>query len=167
MIKIAKERYERELCGPNESRWKSCDLSLEAKQPLTRSKTSPYNRDVCFFCDCEEDIPSHYTLSVHCLQVVLWMLPWRKKEMKRYMSNYRLQSTVEMLMQLTSNIIKTAGLNMSQMCFVNTRPQQTRASKWSSSQDRVCNHGGDCTEEYQDNEYVATTGCIRHHLAGK
>ena len=28
------------------------------------------------------------------------------------MSNSRLQLTVEMLMQLTSNIIKTAGLNM-------------------------------------------------------
>ena len=28
-------------------------MSLEAKQPLTRSKTSPYNRDVCFFCDAE------------------------------------------------------------------------------------------------------------------
>lgn len=35
------------------ARRKSCDLSLEAKQPLTRSKTSPYNRDVCFFCDAE------------------------------------------------------------------------------------------------------------------
>ena len=58
MIKIAKERYERELCGPNEARWESCDLSLEAKQPLTRSKTSPYNRDVCFFfCDCEGGYP--------------------------------------------------------------------------------------------------------------
>lgn len=53
MIKRAKERYERELAGPNEARRKSCDLSLEAKQPLTRSKTSPYNRDVCFFCDGE------------------------------------------------------------------------------------------------------------------
>ena len=53
MIKRAKERYERELCGPNEARRKSCDLSLEAKQPLTRSKTSPYNRDVCFFFDGE------------------------------------------------------------------------------------------------------------------
>lgn len=52
MIKRAKERYERELSGRNEARRKSCDLlSLEAKQPLTRSKTSPYNRDVCFFCD--------------------------------------------------------------------------------------------------------------------
>ena len=57
MIKRAKERYETELCGPNEARWKSCDLSLEAKQPLTRSKTSPYNRDVCFFCDCEGGYP--------------------------------------------------------------------------------------------------------------
>ena len=41
MIKRAKERYERELCGPNEARRKSCDLSLEAKQPVTRLKTSP------------------------------------------------------------------------------------------------------------------------------
>ena len=49
MIKRAKERYERELCAPNEARRKSCDFSLEANQPLTRSKTSPYNRDVCFF----------------------------------------------------------------------------------------------------------------------
>ena len=53
MIKRAKEMYERELCDPNEARRKSCDLSLEAKQPLTRSKISPYNRDVCFFCDGE------------------------------------------------------------------------------------------------------------------
>ena len=53
MIKRAKERYETELFGPNEARWKSCDLSLEAKQPLTRSKTSPYNRDGCFFCEGE------------------------------------------------------------------------------------------------------------------
>ena len=53
MIKRAKERYERELSGPNETRRKSCDLSLETKQPLTRSKTSPCNRDVCFFSDGE------------------------------------------------------------------------------------------------------------------
>ena len=50
MIKRAKERYERRLSGPNETRRKSWDLSLEAKQRLTPSKTSPYNRDVCFFC---------------------------------------------------------------------------------------------------------------------
>lgn len=86
MIKRAKERYERELSGPNEARRKSCDLSLEAKQPLTRSKPSPHNRDVCFVCDGEG-------LSVHCLQEVLWMLLWRKKEMKSYMSDSRLQLT--------------------------------------------------------------------------
>ena len=45
------------------------------------------------------------------------------------MSNSRLKLTVKMLMQLTSNIIKTAGLNMSQMYFVNTRKHQTRASE--------------------------------------
>ena len=45
MVRRAKERYERELCGTNEA--------LEAKQPLTHSKTSPYNQDVCFFCDAE------------------------------------------------------------------------------------------------------------------
>ena len=53
----------------------------------------------------------------------------KKEEMRSYMSNSRLQLTVEMLMQLASNIIKTAGINMSQKCFVNTRPHQTRASK--------------------------------------
>lgn len=47
MLKRAKERYERQLTGPNETRRKSAiDGSL-----LTRSKTQPYNRDVCFFCD--------------------------------------------------------------------------------------------------------------------
>ena len=53
MIKGAKERYEREPCGLHEARRKSFNLLLEAKQPLTPLKTSPYNRDVCFFCDGE------------------------------------------------------------------------------------------------------------------
>ena len=47
MLKRARERYERQLEGPNESRRKS---SVEIPQ-LTRSKTSPYNKNVCFFCD--------------------------------------------------------------------------------------------------------------------
>ena len=51
MLKRARERYERELEGPNESRRKSRpDSSVEIPQ-LTRSKTSPYNKNVCFFCD--------------------------------------------------------------------------------------------------------------------
>ena len=51
MLRRARERYERQLEGPNESRRKSrSDLSVEIPQ-LTRSKTSPYNKNVCFFCD--------------------------------------------------------------------------------------------------------------------
>ena len=51
MLRRAKERYERQLEGPNESRRKSRpDSSVEIPQ-LTRSKTFPYNKNVCFFCD--------------------------------------------------------------------------------------------------------------------
>ena len=49
MLRRARERYERQLEGPNESRRKSrSDLSVEIPQ-LTRSKTSPCNKNVCFF----------------------------------------------------------------------------------------------------------------------
>ena len=49
MLKRARERYERQLEGPNESRRKSrSDSPVETPQ-LTRSKTSPYNENVCFF----------------------------------------------------------------------------------------------------------------------
>ena len=49
MLRRARERYERQLEGPNESRRKSrLDSSVEIPQ-LTRSKTSPYNKNVCFF----------------------------------------------------------------------------------------------------------------------
>lgn len=51
MLKRARERFEREVAGPNESRRKSSD-NLQIEQGLlTRSKTAPYDRDVCFFCD--------------------------------------------------------------------------------------------------------------------
>ena len=51
MLRRARERYERQLEGPNESRRKSRpDSSVEIPQ-LTRSKTSPYNKNVCSFCD--------------------------------------------------------------------------------------------------------------------
>ena len=40
-LKRIKERYEREMAGHDESRRKS--------NQLTRSKTMPYDRDVCFF----------------------------------------------------------------------------------------------------------------------
>ena len=50
MLRRAKERYERELAGPNESRRKS-NATVERSQ-LTRSQTTPLNKDVCFFCDC-------------------------------------------------------------------------------------------------------------------
>ena len=42
-LKRIKERYEREMAGHNESRRKS--------NQLTRSKTMPYDRDVCAFCE--------------------------------------------------------------------------------------------------------------------
>lgn len=54
MIKRAKERYERELSGPNESRRKSrsgADNITPERSQLTRSQTSPLDKDACFFCD--------------------------------------------------------------------------------------------------------------------
>ena len=48
MLKRATERYERQLEGPNESRRKSRPESVEIPQ-LTRSKTSPYNKNICLF----------------------------------------------------------------------------------------------------------------------
>lgn len=48
MLKRAKERYERQLACPSESRRKSRNVTVEGPQ-LTRSKTSPYNKDLCFF----------------------------------------------------------------------------------------------------------------------
>ena len=47
-LKRVKERHERELSGPDESRRKT--RVPEVKQ-LTRSKTSPYDKNVCFFCE--------------------------------------------------------------------------------------------------------------------
>lgn len=47
-LKRVKDRHERELSGPDESRRKPADS--EVKQ-LTRSKTSPYDKNVCFFCE--------------------------------------------------------------------------------------------------------------------
>ena len=42
-LKRIKERHEREMAGHDESRRKS--------NQLARSKTMPYDRDVCFFCE--------------------------------------------------------------------------------------------------------------------
>ena len=54
MLKRAKVRYERLLSGPNESRRKTRNLQeTEPISQLTRSKTTPYNKAVCFFCDGE------------------------------------------------------------------------------------------------------------------
>ena len=44
-------RYDRELEGPNESRRKTTEPSK-----LTRSKTSPYEKNVCFFCEEPENV---------------------------------------------------------------------------------------------------------------
>ena len=50
--KEGRERYERILAGPNESRRKTRNLiKAEPINQLTRSKTTPYNKTVCFFCD--------------------------------------------------------------------------------------------------------------------
>jgi len=52
MLKRAKERYTRQLAGPDESRRKSRPtLTVEEDLKLTRSKTFPHNSNVCFFCD--------------------------------------------------------------------------------------------------------------------
>lgn len=51
MLRRARERYERQLEGPNESRRKSRPRSSVEIPKLTRSQTSPYNKNVCFFCD--------------------------------------------------------------------------------------------------------------------
>ncbi|CAH3182355.1 unnamed protein product [Porites lobata] len=50
MLKRARERYEREVAGPDESRRKP---SNSPQGLFTRSKTAPYDRVVCFFCDGE------------------------------------------------------------------------------------------------------------------
>ena len=55
MLKRPRERYERELAGPNETRGKISNVAPEEIPPqLTRSKTSPFNMDGCFFCDGSE-----------------------------------------------------------------------------------------------------------------
>ena len=55
MLKRAKERHEKVLAGPNESIRKTRNLQeAEPINQLTRSKTTPYNKAVCFFCDGEE-----------------------------------------------------------------------------------------------------------------
>lgn len=49
MLKRAKERYERQLEGPDLTRRKS---AMEGASPqMTRSKTVPYDKNVCFFCE--------------------------------------------------------------------------------------------------------------------
>ena len=47
-LKRVKDRHERELSGSDESRRKTGDS--EVKQ-LTRSKTSPYDKNVGFLCE--------------------------------------------------------------------------------------------------------------------
>ena len=87
MLRRARERYARQLEGPNESRRKSRpDLSVETPQ-LTRSKTSPYNKDVCFFCDG----PPGYRKKLHSIStfsaVTHFALPLRFQAMISSLSN--------------------------------------------------------------------------------
>ena len=44
------------------------------------------------------------------------------------MSNSQLQLTAKILIHFKSNIIKTAGQSMSQMCFVNRLPQASEVT---------------------------------------
>ena len=54
MLKRAQQRHQRQLVGPNESRRKSSvNVNSDERSILTRSQTSPFSKDVCFFCDCE------------------------------------------------------------------------------------------------------------------
>ena len=51
MLKRAKERDHRELADPNAPKQKSQKKQAQASNQLTRSQTTPYNKDVCFFCE--------------------------------------------------------------------------------------------------------------------
>ena len=51
MLRRARERYERQLEDPNESRRKSRPDSSVGIPQITPSKTSLYNKNVSFFCD--------------------------------------------------------------------------------------------------------------------
>ena len=51
MLRRARERYERQLEGPNESRRKSRPDSSVGIPQVSPSKTSLYNKNVSFFCD--------------------------------------------------------------------------------------------------------------------
>ncbi|XP_068720481.1 uncharacterized protein [Montipora capricornis] len=54
VLKRAQQRHERQLVGPNESRRKSSvNVNSDERSILTRSRTSPFSKDVCFFCDCK------------------------------------------------------------------------------------------------------------------
>ena len=50
MLKRSKERYEKELAGVKEKKRKQ-ESASSATQLLTRSQTSPYKKELCFFCD--------------------------------------------------------------------------------------------------------------------
>ncbi|EDO31466.1 predicted protein [Nematostella vectensis] len=60
MLKRAKTRYERKLAGPNESRRKSQPANSPTTPKLIRSKTTPFNKEVCFFCDGPETYKSMF-----------------------------------------------------------------------------------------------------------
>ncbi|KAJ7390201.1 hypothetical protein OS493_026711 [Desmophyllum pertusum] len=77
MIKRAKERYERELSGPNESRRKSrsgADNITPERSQLTRSQTLPLDKDACFFRDGQAGyremllMLGHYLVENHCVK---------------------------------------------------------------------------------------------------
>lgn len=64
MCKRAKERYERQLAAAGSKRKSSESLSTDTCK-LTCSKTVPYNRELCFFCEGEASYenPLHKVLT--------------------------------------------------------------------------------------------------------
>ena len=55
MLRWARERHEGELAGPNETRRRISKVAPEEiPLRLTRSKTSPFSWDKCFFCDSSQ-----------------------------------------------------------------------------------------------------------------
>ena len=113
MIKRAKERHERQLAGRDESRRKSKEQLPQQPCALTRSKTAPFNRDVCFFCDGKETYkePLHQVSTFSAGDSLDTAI--RKSQNEKLL--VKLSTAVDiarMPMLSTLNIIRNAGQNM-------------------------------------------------------
>ena len=98
MLTQARERYERELDGPNETRRKISNVAPEEiPSQLTRSKTSPFNIDWCFFCDGSESRGKALLLLLPSLLTYRVFSDDRDQLTKRYDMDYvRLTSGIFM-----------------------------------------------------------------------